>query len=159
MVIRPILEADKPSWRRLAGEVAQLFGFPEMPDDPDFSRYMDSKIAKQEALAAADPMTSRIYGVIGFSRTHNRVSWFAVSEDHRQKGIGTRLLHDAIGQMNASREISVCTFHQEDSLGQSARAIYRKFGFVESKPLHFDDQGHRRSIWVLSPGRTEPGSP
>jgi len=45
-------------------------------------------------------MNGKNMGFIGFSRTNNRISWFAMSEKYRGKGVGSRLLKTALRQLD-----------------------------------------------------------
>ena len=92
MLIRWAKTEDTEQWRHLADTVANLFDSPDMANDPRFLAYMDAKIIKHEALVAVDRRSGELLGAIGFSRTNNRISWFAVLEKHRRRGIGKRLL-------------------------------------------------------------------
>ena len=83
MLIRWLTVKDKSAWQQLASAVAELFGSPDMPFEQSFLSYMDSKITNHEALIAVDRMSDECLGIIGFSRTNNRISWFAVAEQYR----------------------------------------------------------------------------
>lgn len=93
MLIRWVTEKDLPAWYALATEVSQIFQHPgNMGTDPEFASYAQSKVSKYEALTAVDYMSGKNMGFIGFSRTNNRISWFAVFEKYRNKGVGGRLV-------------------------------------------------------------------
>lgn len=174
MLIRWATEADKPGWTSLAGEVAELFGSPNMPTDPAFLEYMDSKISKCEALVAIRRMTGECLGAIGFSRKNNRISWLAVSLKHRREGTGAGLLRCALNQLEPSREITVVTFREGDGAGGNAgprvgagtglpgdpglpaRRLYRKFGFEDAGTVT-DPFGNLRSRMVLPPTNARQG--
>ena len=132
MLIRWATEKDLPMWSALATEVSPTFGYSgKMGTDPEFLSYAQSKVNKYEALTAVDYISGGNMGFIGFSRTNNRISWFAVFEKYRTKGVGGRLLKTALRQLDAAREISVTTFCDGDLPGAPARAIYSKFGFAD----------------------------
>ena len=135
MLIRWLTVKDKSAWQQLAGTVAELFDSPNMPFEQSFLSYMDSKITNHEALIAVDRMSNECLGVIGFSRTHNRISWFAVAEQYRNNGIGTRLLNTALRQLDNTKDITVDTFCKECSLGRPARAVYQNAALTKLKPL------------------------
>ena len=148
-IIRWVEPSDVESWTDLAREVAILFGFPGMPGDPDFLQYMTKKISQHEALIAIDPVSNQVYGVLGFSRRNNRISWFAVSEKYRRQGVGSRLLHRALEYLDLAKDLTVTTFADFAAEGHAARQIYRCFGFVETIPHFIDENGLSRSIWTL----------
>ena len=147
MLIRWASEKDLPAWYALATEVSQIFQHPDdMGTDSEFATYIQSKVSKYEALTAVDYMSGKNMGFIGFSRTNNRISWFAVSERYRNKGVGGRLLKTALRQLDTVREISVTTFRDGYLPGMSARAVYTKFGFTDRELTTHD--GLPRSLMV-----------
>lgn len=147
MLIRWTAEKDLPAWYALATEVSQIFQHSgNMGTDPEFASYAQSKVSKYEALTAVDYMSGKNMGFIGFSRTNNRISWFAGFEKYRNKGVGGRLLKTSLRQLGTTREISVVTFHDDYLPGAPARAIYAKFGFAERELTTHD--GLPRSLMV-----------
>ena len=155
MLIRWATHEDRPAWISLAGEVALLFGSENMPNDPGFHRYMDSTIGKYEALIAVRRMTNERLGIISFSRTHNRISWFAVSAGHRGKGVGTRLLRCALNQLDPSKEITTETFREGCGPGEPARHLYQRFGFVDNTIA--DQLGNLRCRMATTPSAGQRG--
>jgi diadenosine tetraphosphate (Ap4A) HIT family hydrolase/GNAT superfamily N-acetyltransferase len=134
MLIRFATEDDLPAWQSLASEVSQLFGHPgDMGADPEFITYAKRKISALEALTAVDYMSGKNLGFIGFSRANNRISWFAVSEQYRGRGAGSRLLKTALWQLDNTRPVTVDTFPDGCKPGIPARNLYRKFGFTETE--------------------------
>lgn len=150
MLLRWVTTEDIPAWIQLAGTVAELFNSPNMAMDKSFHDYMDSKIEKFEALAAIDRMSNRFLGVIGFSRTHNKISWFAVQPDLRGKGIGKLLLGTALRHLDNTKDATVVTFTADNTEGQAARAVYKKAGFVDMGAFT-DENGNKRCTMRLSP--------
>lgn len=134
MLIRFATENDLPEWYALATEVSPIFRHPaDMGTDPEFISYAKSKVSKYEALTAVDYMSGHIMGFIGLSRTHNRITWFGVSNHYRRKGVGNRLLKTALRQLDHTKPITVETFPEGYEPGIPAKCLYRKFGFVESE--------------------------
>lgn len=150
MLIRWATLEDKPSWIRLADNVAIIFGNPTMSTDKDFHNYMDGKLSKYEVLIAIDRMSDTCLGIIVFSRTHNRITWFGVFEQYRGKGIGTRLLSTALRQLDTSKAITVETFRDDYPAGLPSRAVYHKAGFVDIDSKIFDHLGNPRCKMQLS---------
>ena len=139
MLIRWVTENDFPAWYSLATEVSAIFQHPaDMGADPEFMSYVQSKMEKYEALTAVDYMSGKNMGFIGFSRTNNRISWFAVSEQYRGKGAGDRLLKTALRQLDTNKDITVNTFCEDYPQGAAARALYKKYGFTIEKPFIHD---------------------
>ena len=157
MLIRWAATEDTAQWRHLANTVANLFDSPDMANDPRFLAYLDTKINKHEALVAIDRISGELLGAIGFSRTNNRISWFAVSEKHRRRGIGKRLLQTALRQLDRTKEITVETFHAACLPGLPARALYQSVGFTETEAYH-DENGNPRCKMSLAPDPQKRGS-
>lgn len=157
MLIMWALPEDKSSWTSLAEHVSAIFGHPSMAQDKDFHAFMDSKLSKFEALIAIDRMSQECLGIIAFSKTHNRISWFAVFNKHRSKGVGTRLLSTALRQLDNTKEVSVITFAANNLQGLSARITYQKAGFVEKDPHVLDTMGNPRCKMVLAPTHEKRG--
>jgi diadenosine tetraphosphate (Ap4A) HIT family hydrolase/ribosomal protein S18 acetylase RimI-like enzyme len=139
MLIRWVNENDISAWCALASEVSSVFQHPaDMGTDPEFISYAKNKMGKYEALTAVEYMSGESMGFIGFSRTHNRISWFAVSETYRGKGVGSRLLKTAMRQLNTGKDVTVVTFCDDYALGMAARSVYKKHGFIKEKPTTHD---------------------
>lgn len=151
MLIRWANKSDKSDWILLAKNVAHIFGNLNMPTDRDFHEYMDGKLSKYEALIAVDRMTKDCLGIIGFSRTYNRITWFGVFEKHRRKGIGSKILKCALNQLDSSKEITVETYRDDYELGAPARNAYHKNGFVDVDNTLFDHLGNPRCKMVIVP--------
>lgn len=157
MLIRWAQAEDRAQWQDLAGEVAELFGSPEMPRAPEFLAFMDAKIERNEALAAVDRRSGELWGMLGFSRQHNRVSWLAVRRERRGRGIGARLLRCALNQLDNARPVSVTTFRAGDLEGAPARALYLRYGFTEVDCAAADELGNPRARLELPPDGRKRG--
>ena len=149
MLIRFATETDLPAWQTLATGVSQIFQHPaDMGADAEFIAYAKNKTVKYEALTAVDYMSGDCMGFIGFSRTNNRISWFAVSEKYRGKGAGERLLKTALRQLDTNADITVTTFVDGYEPGTAARTLYKKHSFTGEKPVTHD--GLQRSLLTRS---------
>lgn len=157
MLIRWATQSDKPAWVLLAENVAHIFGNVNMPTDDDFHEYMDGKLSKYEALIAVDRMTNECLGIVGFSRTFNRITWFGVFEKHRGKGIGTMLMKCALNQLDSSKEMTVETYRDDFPLGAPARKVYHKVGFLDVDNTIFDHLGNPRCKMVIAPSEKKRG--
>jgi diadenosine tetraphosphate (Ap4A) HIT family hydrolase/ribosomal protein S18 acetylase RimI-like enzyme len=134
MLFRFATEADLSVWYALATEVSPIFRHPaDMGKDAEFIAYAQSKAGKYEALTAVDYMSGANVGFIGFSRTHNRITWLGVSEKYRGRGVGSRLLKTALRQLDNTKPITVETYPDGYAAGIPAKNLYRKFGFVETE--------------------------
>ena len=156
MLIRWVTNEDKSVWIKLASTVAELFNSPNMATDKSFYDYMDSKINKFEALAAMDRMSDTCLGIIGFSRTNNRISWFAVEPDQRGKGIGKRLLNTALRHLDNTKDVTAVTFAADHVGGEAARVIYQKAGFIDVG-VFTDEEGKKRCMMKRVPTNEKRG--
>lgn len=139
MLIRWVNKYDIPAWCALATEVSPIFQHPaDMGAAKEFIFYTQDKTSKYEALTAVDYISGENMGFIGFSRTNNRISWFAVSEQYRGKGVGSRLLKTALRHLNTNKDITVVTFRENYQPGMAARSTYQKFGFIAGKMITYN---------------------
>ena len=100
MLVREVKPEDMNRWLELAAEVEAVFQG-SMINSQEFYNYMEAKIKKKEALMATDRNNDNaLLGIIGFSRTSNSITWFAVFEKYRNKGVGEKLLACALNQHN-----------------------------------------------------------
>jgi len=111
---------------------------------------MDGKLSKFESLIAVDRMSGNCLGIIGFSKTYNRITWFGVFEQHRGKGIGTRLLKTALRHLDNTKEITVETYREDFADGLPARIVYQKAGFVDFDNTICDHLGNPRCKMVIA---------
>ncbi len=131
MLIRYANSKDKKKWISLAKEIGPIFRAPNMETDPDFLEYMDSKISKSLALVAVDRMSNKQMGFIGFSTTYNRITWFGVFSEFRNRGIGSNLLKCCLNQLDWTKDITVETYPDHYTPGLPAKSVYRKMGFKD----------------------------
>ena len=150
MIIRFAEDNELEVWKKLAKDVADIFGNPTMDIDLEFIGYAQRKILQKEALIAVDDLNKEFYGIIGFSRKFNRITWFGVFEKYRSKGIGSKLLESALNELDKTKEITVETYRENFIPGQPARKIYKKFGFKETDINLFDSFGNERSKFVIN---------
>jgi len=150
MIIRFAEDNELEIWKNLAKDVAEIFGNPKMDTDPEFLDYAQRKILQKEALIAVDDLNKEFYGIIGFSRKFNRITWFGVFEKFRGKGIGSKLLERALNELDKTKKITVETYRENYILGQPARKVYQKYGFKETDTNLFDSFGNERSKFVIN---------
>lgn len=156
MLIRWVTIEDKPAWMQLAGTLADLYTSPTLAMDKVLHDYMISKISRFEALAAIDRMSGRFLGVIGFSRTNNRISWLVVQPDLRAKGVGKKLLTTALRHLDNTKDITVVTLTDDHVGGQAARTVFQKAGFVDNGNFT-DENGNKRCSMNRSPKNEKRG--
>jgi GNAT superfamily N-acetyltransferase len=151
MLLRSAELSDMNEWKKVATDVAEIFGHLGMPNDPEFIEYAERKKKKKEAITAVDTETEECVGFIGFSRNVNRITWFGILEKSRSQGIGGRLLETALKELDYSKDITVETFREDYVLGKPARNIYFKHGFVEIDNSLFDYIGNERCKLAILP--------
>ncbi len=128
-----------PSLAELAREAEPLFGSP-MAEDSGFHEFIRRKVAQQEALAVCDGANpDEVMGVIAFSHHNSAISWLAVFERYRGRGVGSKLLSQALRELGANNAVSVVTFREDNPDGIPARQLYKKFGFADSDPEYVRD--------------------
>ena len=139
MLIRWATENDLPAWYALATEVSEIFQHPaDMGAELATKSSGKGAVGRCEMLTAVNYMSGNNMGFICFSRTENSITWFAVSEMYRSKGAGERLLKTALRQLDTNKNITVKTFPADYPQGTAARALYKKYGFTEEKPIIHD---------------------
>ena len=104
-----------------------------MGADPEFISYAQKAVSEYKALTAVDYMSGNNMGFISISRNRNSIAWFAVWEQYRGKGAGSRLLKTALRQLNHTMPITVETFRDGYPLGVPARNLYAKYAFIETE--------------------------
>ena len=147
MLIRWANENDLPAWYALASEVSEIFQHSaDMGVELAENGSGFGTVSRYEMLTAVDYMSGANMGFLCFSREENRITWFAVSEKYRYKGVGSRLLKTALRQLDANKDISVTSFCEDHPPGVAARTLYKKFGFIIEKPT--EHNGHPRSEMI-----------
>ncbi len=94
-------------------------------------RVLRKNILRGSALCVK--LNGEIAGVLLYSLKAKCLSCMAVSPRHRRRGVGSMLMERMIELFPSGGEIRVTTFREGDSLGAAPRALYKKFGFVESE--------------------------
>jgi len=156
MLIRYATIDDIPAWVMLAKHISPIFRSPNMSTDTEFLDYIHSKVNKNEAFIAVDIKTGNCKGIIGFSKTHNRITWFGVYEMYRKSGIGSHLLESALNELDRTKDITVETFREGYDLGEPARHLYLKFGFIDLDTSLFDALGNPICKMLLKPKMIQP---
>jgi GNAT superfamily N-acetyltransferase len=151
MVISLAKPEEIMKWQTVAKDVAEIFGNLNMPNDPEFIEYAKRKISQREAYIAIDEFDKEFYGFIGFSKHFNRITWFGVLKEHRNKGIGSKLLEKAIDELDKTKDITVETYRENYEPGKPARYTYEKHGFKETENDLYDHFGNERAKLVISP--------
>ena len=144
------MPADIDRWMDLVRRVS--WNFPGLETEEGLEEHRQTVLklmGKRQALCVkAD---DQIQGVLLFSRNRNMICCLAVSPEARRKGIASKLLETALGEMDRSRDITVSTFREGDEKGTAPRALYRKYGFREAElTVEF---GYPNQVFVLKGSR------
>jgi GNAT superfamily N-acetyltransferase len=141
---------DQPAWLELAREVEPLFG--PMVNEPGFHRALENNIARGTAFcvrAADGPPGSAIIGglLCSIKPPIYRIGWLAVSQRHRNQGIGEALVACAIQLVQPPAELVVTTFGPDIVAGQAARRLYTRMGFDPAEQAPLGPEGGSRQVF------------
>ena len=140
MLIRWATGNDLPAWYALASEVSAIFQHPaDMGLELEAKSSGKGSVSRYEMLTAVDYRSGSIMGFICISREENCITWFAVSEKYRGKGVGDRLLKTALRHLDPNSDTTVITFCENYPEGAAARSIYKKYGFSKEEPTTHDN--------------------
>lgn len=133
MLIRWATQEDKRAWLALSQEYDKHIG--ELTDDlamwyDGFDKYMDTKISKFNAVIAVNRMSGFCNGLIAFSKAHNRITFFAVSEKSSFDETASRLLTVALRQLDTRKEISIQLPLGICKIFRKTISAFEKSGFV-----------------------------
>jgi ribosomal protein S18 acetylase RimI-like enzyme len=120
------------SWMNLVNIVR--YNFPGLETQQGLNEYRDTvikNIHRKSAICAADGNV--VVGILLFSTKYNMLCCMAVHPEYRRKHIATRLIAMMLENLDRDKDIIVDTFREQDSKGKAARALYKKFGFVEGE--------------------------
>ena len=138
-------ETDYATWLEMATEVEFLFG--PMAQNKEFQDGIKACIQKGNSYCKVNG-DGVVAGIIAVDRERNEISWLAVSEKHRGNNFGDDLVKKAVEELLKNGDIYVQTFFQNNSLGNSAREIYLKNGFVDLKNAGKNPAGIETVIMV-----------
>lgn len=96
-----------------------------------FDTYMEAKINKNEAYMAVDGPSKECVGIISFSRNHNRITFFGVSEQVDFEYVGSKLIEICFEKLNCTKPISVNVLDGEFEPLLKEKKLFEKYGFSE----------------------------
>lgn len=139
IIIRTITEADIPMWialskehddyvRELVSDLTQWYEGNETA--MAFIDYMKAKIEQQEAFMATDSSEKMCYGIVAFSKKHNRITFFGISHNQDYYLVGDLLMCYALNQLNRSKEITINVIKSTAPQIEMEREFIKKCGFV-----------------------------
>ena len=157
-MIKALSEADIPLWLALAHEY-DLYIQPLIADLMvfyyGFDTYMLTKIQHQEAFMAVErAKPEQCGGIIAFSRTHNRITFFGVSGQYNVEDVGVFLLQHAFSQLDLSRYITVNTLKSDAGVFRREKKLFEEVGFIEQDETVLE-AGIPAHLLRLSPANTK----
>lgn len=129
MIVRVVKMEDYNAWLDLAKEVEPIFG--KMVDNIDFQNGIKECILDSSAYCVENK--NKIEGIIAVNKNINEILWLAVREESRGKGHGYQLMERALKFLDNKRPVFVQTFSPNIKVGEMARRMYLKFGFIDFK--------------------------
>ena len=137
--IKPVTQEDIPIWIALSHEyddyvrelVSDLTEWYEGNEsDLAFTDYMNAKIQKHEAFMATDNNKKKCLGIIAFSRTYNRITFFGISHSQDYNLVGEILMSYALNQLNTKLEITINIIKSTSQYIERERKLIEKYGFI-----------------------------
>jgi hypothetical protein len=134
MLIKAVTFQDIQTWLNLSHEWDKLVG--ELISDVSifyegFDDYMVSKIRQHEAFMAVDRMSEQCIGIVAFSKSNNRISYFRVSKNTALQLVGSKLIEIALNQLDTTNEISANVWKSDLTLVKQERNLFENYGFIE----------------------------
>ena len=141
MLIRWATTQDIPMWEALSREYDQYVS--EIATNfnkwyQGFGDYMNRKISQHEAVVAIDRMSGNCNGAIAFSRSHNRITFFAISPKANHNETAERLLTVALRQLNTNNDISANLPNGNSAPLELDRCCFKENGFEFIKKIDID---------------------
>jgi len=127
-VMKPLLTEDIPLWLALAHEydpyiqplIADLSVFYH-----GFDTYMLTKIHHHEAFMAVERTSpEQCGGIIAFSQTHNRITFFGVFRQYNVEDVGEFLLQYALSQLDLSKDVTVNTLKSDADVFRQEKRLF-----------------------------------
>ena len=146
----PADHSDAEAWLNLARQVEPLFG-PMV--DRGFDRAIRANIDRQTAFCVRNPerpltLTGGLLFDDRDAPTY-RVTWLAVDEPSRKKGIGQQLLRYALRSTVNPCVIEVVTFGPGHPGRRAAKRFYESFGFTPGPMRERGPEGGSRQSYMM----------
>ena len=141
MLIRWANKQDIPMWEALSKEYDKHIS--EISADFNkwyhgFIDYMNRKIEQYEAVIAVDRMSGNCNGIIAFSRSNNRITFFAVSSKANHAKTAEKLLCVALRQLNPNNDITINLLESNHKPLITDRLFFDNNGFEFVKSVNID---------------------
>ncbi|MHB1484125.1 MAG: hypothetical protein ACYCYI_05630 [Saccharofermentanales bacterium] len=133
---RIITESDIPIWIKLSHEYDQYVK--EMTSDLShwydgnetdiaFADYMKAKIRKKEAvIVLKDDVCA---GIVAYSKSNNRITFFAVSHSFNFESIGIELLEYALKELDENKSITINVIKSKADIIEKHRKLLCEYLF------------------------------
>ena len=133
MLLRWVTMEDKPAWLALSREYDKYIS--ELTTDmalwyKGYDDYMDAKIRQNNGVIAIDRMSGKCNGLIAFSKEHNRITFFAISERADFSETARRLLLVALRQLDTHKNITVQLPISVNGILSQTTAFFMSNGFT-----------------------------
>lgn len=97
--------------------------------DLAFTDYMNAKIEKNEAFMATDN-NEKCLGIVAFSRTYNRITFFGISHSQDYNLVGEILISYVLNLLNTKSEIAINIIKSTSQHIEEERKLIEKHGFI-----------------------------
>lgn len=139
---------DIEKWMSLVTQVR--WNFPGLETQEKLNEHRATVLkfmGKRQAICVKEE--TKIAGVMLFSRGHNIICCLAVAPEYRRRGVASRLMDEALNNLDRTKEITVSTFRADDEKGTAPRALYEKYGFIADELIEEFDYPNQK--FVLHP--------
>ena len=76
-----------------------------------------------------DDGSNRCKGIIAFSKTHNRITFFAVSKEYDYESTGEHFIKLALKQLDSARDITINILKGEFKPLINQRELFERYSF------------------------------
>lgn len=123
---------DIDNWMVLVDKVKKNFPGLETKEAMDeHKKTVLSFINKESAICAI--IDNKIVGALLFSKENNMLCFLAVDAEYRRQHIAEKMVNNMFELLDSAKDVVVTTYRDGVPEGVSARAFYKRIGFVEGK--------------------------
>lgn len=123
---------DINNWMVLVDKVKKNFPGLETKEAMDeHKKTVLSFINKESAICAI--IDNKIVGALLFSKENNMLCFLAVDAEYRRQHIAEKMVNNMFELLDSAKDVVVTTYRDGLPEGVSARAFYKRIGFVEGK--------------------------
>jgi|LSQX01.1.fsa_nt_gb hypothetical protein len=136
--IKPVISDDIPIWIALSHQY-DAYASELVPDlsvwyegdenSMAFTDYMIAKIKKNEVFMAIDEQSDICLGITAFSKTNNRITFFAVSHEVEFNNVGNMLIKHVLSRLDSTREVTVNILKSNAPHIIKEKELFGSFGF------------------------------